>query len=85
MSGRGGLEESLQVAVGPLVQGAFVSQGAASIERFAQIDDDSFPLLVGELSIEVDAQSDSDRETEEAAQRRSPAPFNGACGLRGKL
>jgi hypothetical protein len=47
VSRRRGLEERLEVAVRPLPEGAFLADVAACVEGLAQIDDKSFPLVVG--------------------------------------
>lgn len=73
MSGRRRLEQRLQIAVGPLPKRAFARDFAARVERLAQIDDESFPLVVRELSIEIYGQSNADRESKERAGRRRGA------------
>jgi hypothetical protein len=81
MSRRGRLEKGLQVSVRPLARCAFLPKLAAGIECFAQINDESLPLLVGELSIEIHAQSNSDREPEKLARRRPATQLNRPCSL----
>jgi hypothetical protein len=76
MSCRCWLEQRLKIAVGPAAKGAFGFQSPARIERLTQINDHSFPLLVRELSSEIDGQSNTNRETDEVARCRPPAELD---------
>ena len=52
MPGRSGLEERLQVAVGPLAQRALTLHDASSVEGLAQVGDELLPLIVREFALE---------------------------------
>lgn len=71
MARRGRLEQCLQVAVGPLAKRPFLPNGAACIERLAQIHHEPLPLLLGEPSLEIDGPSDTDRQPEKLARCRA--------------
>src|SRR5687767_6907635 len=44
--------------------------GALRVESLAQVDDEAVPLLLGQLTIEIDGQTYSDRKSHELARCR---------------
>src|SRR6478735_11529392 len=63
MTALGGFEEHLKVSVRPLPERSLRSHRPARVEHFAQADDQSLPLFVGEPAIEIHSPRNADRKT----------------------
>src|SRR5882762_4324256 len=77
----GWLEQHLQVSIRPLPQGAIDARATARVENLAQLNDETFPLLIGEPAIEIDRSSHADRESEERPRRGAKTHINGSGSL----
>jgi len=58
----------LKVAVRPLTKRTFLFHGAARIERLAQINHKSTPLVLGEFAIEIDRPPDANGQSKHLAR-----------------
>src|SRR6267378_2504869 len=61
------------------------ARATARVENLAQLNDETFPLLIGEPAIEIDRSSHADRESEERPRRGAKTHIIGSGSLRDRI
>src|SRR3954471_10311340 len=85
MTGFGGFEQDLEVAVRPLPQRALAARTAARVEHLAQLHDEALPFIIRETAIEIDRARHADRQTENSARGGRHPDVERLRGLRDRV